>query len=181
MKSAILLHGIGGSPQGNWFPWFQQELHEKGFDVFVPQMPNSSEPTLREWLVFFDAEFPALTEDVHLVGHSLGATCILRILEKTQKTVGSVTLVAAPVEKMGNDFDARIASFIDHPYDWSAIKKNAKAFYVIYSDDDPYVPLRQGEELASQLGTQLKVINKGGHLNQGSGYTEFSALLPYFS
>jgi hypothetical protein len=36
MKTAIIIHGTGGSPDENWFPWMKTQLEEQGYRVFVP-------------------------------------------------------------------------------------------------------------------------------------------------
>jgi predicted alpha/beta hydrolase family esterase len=49
--------------------------------------------------------------------------------------------------------------------------------YKYNSDNDQYVPLQKGSELADNLGVELMVVKNGGHLNADSGFTEFPQLL----
>lgn len=64
-------------------------------------------------------------------------------------------------------------SFIDKPFDWEKIRKNCKNFYVFHSDNDPYVPLKEGKK----LGVDLIIILNAGHFNAKAGYTKFEMLL----
>ena len=59
------------------------------------------------------------------------------------------------------------------------IRNNCKKFYVINSDNDPYVPLEKGQQLADNLNTKLIVIKNAGHINAEFGYTKFQQLLEY--
>lgn len=48
-----------------------------------------------------------------------------------------------------------------------------------YSDDDPYVPRKDAENFANQINSEKVMIDKAGHFNEKSGYTEFKELLKY--
>jgi len=58
---------------------------------------------------------------------------------------------------------------LDKKFDFKKIKQAAKKFVLIYSDNDPLVPLSQGKELKSQLGGKLYVVPRGNHLCEGEG------------
>lgn len=68
-------------------------------------------------------------------------------------------------------------TFVDRTFNWEKIRKNCKKFYVINSNNDPYVPLDKGKGLAKNLRTELIVLKNAGHINQESGYTKFDFLL----
>jgi len=75
------------------------------------------------------------------------------------------------------DFDVLNKTLVDKAFDWNMIKSKCKKFVVINSDDDSYVPLDKGKELARKLGVELIVVNKAGHINSESGYDKFELLL----
>ena len=94
------------------------------------------------------------------------------------KPIKAAFFVSGFVGLLGNPaFDAPNESFIMKPFVWKKIGSNCKKFYVINSDNDPYVPLEKGKELASFLRTELIVVKNAGHINAESGHTTFEFLL----
>ena len=59
--------------------------------------------------------------------------------------------------------------------------KNCSKFYIISSDNDPYVPLAKGKELANKLDSNLILIKNAGHINSDSGFIKFDFLLDKIS
>lgn len=83
MKNVLILHGAGNNSKGNWFSWLRKTLEEKGSKVWSPDLPNSDHPDQDVWtdFIFSNKEWE-FNDDSIIVGHSAGATVILRILEK---------------------------------------------------------------------------------------------------
>ena len=69
-----------------------------------------------------------------------------------------------------------IRDWFDTPKDYKKIKNHCKKFFVFHSDNDPYVSLGNGKELAKNLNTNLIFIHNAGHFNTSSGYTKFEVL-----
>ena len=55
--------------------------------------------------------------------------------------------------------------------------KNSKRFVVFHSDNDPYVSLENGKELACHLGVNLTFLPSCGHFNAAAGFLKFERLL----
>lgn len=186
MKNALILHGAANNSSGNWFPWLKKELENKGYKVWSPDLPNDNKPVLKEWLeTIFSNRDREFDHDSVLIGHSSGATLILRILEKLpEKTkINKVILVAGPLDK------GKIPAIWDlkegitrEPFNWQKIKNKAKEVVLIYSDNDPYdCGLRHGKVIQSKIGGRL-IIKKGeGHFNleKSPKYKKFPELLKY--
>ena len=177
MKTAFIFHGTAGYPEENWFPWLKKELEHRGFIVHVPQFPTPQNQTLEAWYEAFKDYEKLLTEDSIIVGHSLGGTFLLRVLENVPIRISVACLVAAavgirPLKNWETD-----KPFIERPFEWKTIRERARHFLVFQSDDDPYVSLGNGEEAAQQLGVPLHFIPNAGHFNTTAGYTEFPRLL----
>jgi predicted alpha/beta hydrolase family esterase len=171
----FIFHGVGGSPQENWFPWLTRELEKLKQEVIVPQFPTPEGQTLDNWLKTLERYNDKLTPDTILVGHSLGVPFALNIIER--HPVKAAFLVAGFTGIAGNIFDEGMKTFAQRDFDWRKIRKNCPRFFVFHSDNDPYIALDKAEELARNLGVEVIMIPGGGHLNRGAGFTEFPLLL----
>ena|SRR3989338_440592 len=175
-KRVIIIHGWEGTPQGNWFPWLKEQLDKLGYDAFVPIMPNPNFPVMTEWLEKLKEVAENPDQNLYLVGHSLGVIMILRYLESltSDQQIGGVVLVAGFPEPIGYE---ELNSFFEKPLDYEKIKKAARRFIAIHSDNDRYVPIKNGELLRNKLNAELIIVKNAGHLNEGGGYIELPIVL----
>ncbi len=141
MKKAVLVHGWGGHPENHWFPWLKKELEAEAWEVFVPELPDSENPSLEAWISALNDLGLDLDENLFLVGHSLGVPTILRFLGSLPqgKKVGGVLMVAGIAEDLGI---REISEFFHEPWNWEKIRSHSGRFLALHSDDDPYEPLR---------------------------------------
>lgn len=175
---AIIFHGTKGSPEANWFPWLKGKLDAEGWDVRIPALPTPENQSPETWLKALKEQVRDYSETQALIGHSLGATFVLHLLEsglcKTDKTV----LVAPVLDEIGiPEYDVLNAPFIRRSFYWETICQNAGDIFILHGDDDPYVPLEQARQIGQHLHTTPRLIRGGGHLNAESGYTELPVLL----
>lgn len=177
-SNIFIFHGTEGHPQENWFPWLKRELEVKGYNVIVPQFPSPPviAAKIAEWFVVLKSYEQYINEETVFVGHSLGGVFTLRVLEKLDHPVKAAIFVGAPIGVRPILNYDRDNSFSGFDFDWDAIKSKAKNFVVYQSDDDPYVGLDNGKELAKHLGIELSFIPNAGHFNKRAGYTEFEDL-----
>jgi len=177
LDTVFLFHGTGGNSRENWFPWLSTELRQRNFLPVVPDFPHPDQPVLAEWLDSFSRYADSVDERTIFVGHSLGGTFALRLLEQQQFPIRACLLVASVWDIMGNAFDAIVQTFTRDPYHWETLRKRAGHFSVLHSENDPYIRLSQAEELARHLGVDVTLIRGGGHLNAQAGFTQFPLLL----
>ncbi len=178
MNNVFIFHGTEGYPQENWFPWLKEKLETKGYRIFVPQFPSPpGEPaSVNAWFEVLKEYNQHINDDMILIGHSLGGIFTLRILEQLKLPVKAAILVGTPIGVRPIQNYDRDSSFSGFSFDWPTIKASAKQFVVYQSDDDPYVSLGNGEQLAKKLGVDLTFIPNAGHFNTKAGYTKFEAL-----
>lgn len=174
----VVVHGCFGSPEENWFPWLAKRLFDLGDTVSIPRFPTPENQNLGSWRAVFRREIGAIDGDTVLIGHSAGASFVLRMIEESGQAAGAVFLVAPFVQCIGvPEFDPLIEPFVSSPFDWCAIRKNCGTALAYAGDNDPWVPLRLSSAVAEGLGIPLTVISGGGHLNASAGYIEFERLL----
>lgn len=83
MKNALILHDTGNDHTGNWFPWLKTQLKNKGYKVWVPDLPDADTPSTKRYNKFLleenDWEF---NDESLIIGRSSGAVAILGLLQE---------------------------------------------------------------------------------------------------
>jgi predicted alpha/beta hydrolase family esterase len=179
MKNRVFIfHGTEGYPEENWFPWMKKQLEAKGCEVIIPQFPSPPivAAKISEWFDVLNDYMERMDEDTIIIGHSLGGVFTLRVLEKLKRPIKAAFFVGAPIGVKPILNYERDVAFSGFAFDWETIKNNAGHFDVFQSDNDPYVGLGNGEQLAKHLGIELSFIPNAGHFNKRAGYTEFEIL-----
>ncbi len=163
-KRVIIVHCWDGYPNYCWYPQTKKDLEEKGFQVEVPEMPETNLPKLSLWLPKLKEVIGIPDEDLYLIGHSAGAITILRYLETLEdnQKIGGVIFVARFTDDLGYK---ELSNFFETPIDFEKIKTMAKRFIAIHSDNDPYVSLKYGDIFEEKLGAKVEVLHNMGHFS----------------
>lgn len=179
LKQAVILHGTKGSPEGNWFPWLANALKDD-WNVTIPLLPSPDNQNLQSWIKAYQKQVPQQIDVI--IGHSLGATFILKLIEQGLMEPTQAILVSTVIDHINiAEYDALNDSFIRDKINYDKIKKTGTNFTLIHGNNDPYVPLNQPEHIAQKLGINLNLIETGGHLNIESGYTSFPEILGFIN
>ncbi|MVU76388.1 alpha/beta fold hydrolase [Nocardia sp. ET3-3] len=167
MSTIVVSHGLQAREDSVWFPAFRAELTRLGRDVVIPNLPGTDAPERDAWRKALSEAVAATPEDTVLVGHSIGAVNVLRLLESHDPEAGvfaGAVLVSASAHEVGYDL---LASFFEGGFDWPRIRAAAKGFRVLQAIDDPVNapdPLEHVGILVRELGAVATVLPAGGHL-----------------
>ncbi len=178
MKNALILHGTSSSSEGNWFPWLKKELEERGWKVWVPDLPHADKPSIKRYneFIFGNKEWK-FNKDSVLVGHSSGAVAILGLLQHLpENTIINVCIL---VSGFKDDLGwPSLKELFDERFDYEFIKKRSRKFILIHSDNDPHVDISHAKFLSEKLGGKLIILKGQGHFNLDSNvsYKEFPFL-----
>ena len=171
MQRAFIIHGWGGSPERDWMAWAKKTLSRKGYEVFIPEMPEAENPKIDPWLKKISGVVGTPRANDILIGHSIGCLAIIRYLQTLSKDqkVGKVVLVAPwQFLTLDEDEDPEIA----RPWqagnvDYEKVKTKAKKFIAVFSKDDPWVPFEENRRyFVEKLSPEVVVKDKMGHFNQ---------------
>jgi len=173
----IIIHGVYATPESNWFPWLKKEVETLGYEAIVPKFPTPLDQSLESWFRVLSQYENKINEETVLIGHSLGASFILSYLEKTNKKIKAAFLVSAFHKQLGSQYDELNKTFVDRQFNWEKIRQSCGRFFVFASDNDLYIPLEIGKEIADNLKTELSIVHDAGHINKESGYDTFPLLL----
>lgn len=184
-----MIHGWGGSPEGDWFPWAKTQLEQLGFQVYAPAMPDTDNPKIDAWVSALISEVGKPEQTDIFVGHSIGCQTIIRYLEtlggseKIDKAIFVAGWHTLSSESIPTDEDREIAKpWIETPIDFSKVKSKANSFIGIFSNDDPDVPFEENNKwLNDNLGLSTVVEKNKGHFTESDGVTELPILLKFFS
>ncbi len=174
MKRAFIIHGWQGYPEEGWRPWLRKELEKRKFSASVPTMPDTDHPKMDGWVSHLSDTVGVPDEGCYFVGHSLGCIAILRYFETISVNVGGAVLVAGFADNLGIK---ELSTFFTKPVDWGKIKSVCKNFAAIHSDDDPYVPPKNGDIFKKNLNAKIIVEHGMKHFSGDDGIFELPSAL----
>ena len=183
MKRVFIVHRWSGGPSDDWRPWLKSELEKLGYEVFVPEMPDTEVPVIEKWVSHLSQIVGIPDSQTYFVGHSIGCQAILRYLENVNELIGGAVFVAGwfNLENLEDEEVKEIARpWIETAIDLEKIKKVLPKSTLIISDNDPYEAFEENKNRFSLLGSKIIVLHNAGHITEGDGFTELPEVLEEF-
>lgn len=174
---AVIAHCWTGSPDIGWYPAAAAALRALAYEVVVPTLPNTDAPEPGDWIQALQSSIGTETDELLLVGHSLGAVAVLHWLSLAPPStrVAGVFLVAPPLQSTGIP---EVDRFLSPGPDLAGAARRAAKSAVLVSDADTY--LKPDPETVSQslvdLGFERLVAPGRGHFSPASGLTSLPQL-----
>jgi len=186
----VIFHGAFGSPESNWFLELKEKLEALNQEVIIPQFPTedwncvskqnknyrSKIQTLDIWLKIFDDIFKTFKkgEKLCFIGHSLAPLFILHVVSKYNLQLDSAIFVGPFLTELPDwRFNSVNQTFYKTDWDYKILQKLIPVSYVLFSDNDPYVPLIKSKEFSEKLGSSEIMVRKAKHLNSEVNLNEF--------
>ena len=181
-KRVFIIHGWGGYQTEGWFPWLKRELEAKGFQVFIPELPDTDKPRIQKWIPALAEVVGTADENTYFVGHSMGCQAIARYVEILDRRVGGAVFVAGFFKRLtGLEDDPEVQEtdrrWLEAPLDFGKARQNLGKSVAIFSDDDPWVPLDNQDDFRDKLGSKIVIERGMRHFSGSDGLKELPAAL----
>jgi len=183
-KRVFIVHGWDGYPHEGWYPWLKKELEAKGFEVSVPQLPDSGTPRIPKWIPALAEAVGIADENTYFVGHSMGCQAIARYLESLPAgtKVGGAVFVAGFFKHLsGLEDDPAVRATDKHwlgaPISLEKVRTHLNKSIAIFSDNDLWVPLDNQDDFREKLGSKIVIEHQKGHFTGSEGTIELPAAL----
>jgi predicted alpha/beta hydrolase family esterase len=157
MTKTLIVPGLDGSPTPHWQHWWAATDPS----ALMVDLSDPSRPVATAWeteLASIILHHPGCV----LVGHSLGAVLIARILSKWPQLKVRAALLVAPAETRGSDRIGQFGPIPETPHGVSAT--------VVASRNDPWMRFARSKLLSQAWEADLVDLGFAGHINVASGY-----------
>ena len=154
-------NGCRDIKQSNWYGQFHEELKGLGITSVCDNFPDPNRARREKWLPFIRSKAEEASaadpSNVILVGHSSGAQATLRYAE--EYPIKAAVLVSATYTDLGDSGERASGYYpqkdksggVTNPYNFKKMKENCAHWYQFHSDDDPFIPLHEAEQIRDGL------------------------------
>ena len=162
----VVIPGMGCHPveSSNWYAWFAKQMQQRSHECILRDFPDPHQCKESIWIPYLRDEI-GLCESTIVVGHSSGAACAMRLLERddTPTLLGAI-LVATAYTDLGDEDEAR-SEYFNREWNWDKMKKGAREIVSFHGVDDPLIPVAEAQYIASKLEGEnfeyFEMENKG--------------------
>ncbi|WPO66685.1 alpha/beta hydrolase [Acinetobacter haemolyticus] len=179
MNTVYIAHCMNADPDQHWYVWLEQQLKLLNVTVERIFLADASHPDPEIWQTCLEAQLKKMDEQSIVVAHGLSCVAVARYLTKKlqQKTIKAGIFIAGFNESIPN-YPA-LDSFINHcKIDAGILQLNIQRRVVIFSSNNPIVPVPFSFKFSHLLNAQLIEVAQAGHFRAEDGYSEFPQLLP---
>ncbi len=183
IKRVFVVHRWDGTSKSDWYPWLKRELENKGFKVEIPEMPNTSEPKINDWVNYLRKVVGKLDNKTYFIGHSIGCQTIMRFLEKENYNgkVGKILFVAGwfKLDNLeGEEVEIIANPWINTPIEFNKIKQKISKLTVFLSTNEPYGFVKENTKIFKEkLNAKIILEKDKGHFTEDDGISELPEIL----
>ncbi|ETD81347.1 RBBP9/YdeN family alpha/beta hydrolase [Rhodobacter capsulatus] len=162
MIKTLLVPGLDGSPAPHWQDWWAATDPT----ALMVDLPCPDRPMPDLW----EAELAGMVlqhPNAVLVGHSLGAVLVARLLSKWPQIEVRAAMFVAPADTRG----ARRIGHFGSP----SRRALPVPSLLVASRNDPWMSFARASELATAWGSELVDLGASGHINVAAGFGPWPA------
>jgi len=148
--------------------WAREYLDKelgKQFEIVRPRMPLRENAKYEDWKIYFERFIPLLEDNIIFIGNSLGGIFLAKYLSENKfpKKILATYLTCPPFDD-SMPFD-HLTNRFKLKSDLSLLEKNSPNLYLMFSKDDPVVPVAHAEKYRAKLKNAKIIVykSKNGH------------------
>ena len=177
MKRVFIIHGWDFNPKMNWYQSVKEKLKVEGFEVIIPEMPDSHHPSISQWVEKLAEVVGDVDDNTYLIGHSIGCKAIMKFLESEVANgdrCGGVIFVGgwftlSPAALPDDNYKAIAKPWLNMKLNFGKIKSKSSKFIAFFSDNDPYVPTNNIPMFQDNLNAEVIIESGMGHFDEETG------------
>lgn len=178
-----MIQGAAETVDSFWLPYVKTELEKKGFNVWLPQLPendhdDNEKNSPADVVIPFLLKNGTFDEETVIIAHSAGGPITMGLLEELSTPISKAILVAGFYQKIPSP-GANLA--LKDSLNWDKIRTKTREFIFIHSDNDPWgCGDDQGRFAQSKVDGTLIIKHGEGHMGSESfkqPYREFPLLI----
>lgn len=161
----LFLHSAGPQDHGQGssalLSFMAKELGMR-YKFYAPKIPDPENPAYKTWKTGLEKQLDQIDNEVILVGHSLGASVLLKYFSEVpyQKPIAGLFMVAAPY--WGAD-GWELEEFTLKP-NFSAQLASIAHIGIYHSQDDEWVPVAHATHYQAKLpAATVRIFRDRGH------------------
>ncbi len=168
----LIVPGYGNSGENHWQTHFEHQLP----GAKRVEQKNWEQPICADWVDAIDTAVRACpSNDVVLIGHSLGCIAIAHWAQQHAVVIRGALLVA-PADLENPHEELPIQGFIPIP-----LLSLPFPSIVVASNNDPWASLERSRFFSEKWGSRLIFLENAGHINADAGFGEWKEGLQLLS
>lgn len=178
MKNYFIIHGTFGHNKENWFPWLENQLKSKGFEVYNLNYPTPENQNFENWANVLNQYKDKINNETVFICHSIGCVFLAKYCINYKCKIGKAIFVSGCNNHFFiPEFD-KINKYM-YTDNLVEFEKYCKDVVCFYSKNDPYIPLNKLIEFADLVNAEHVVYENAGHFNEKAGFITFEDILKY--
>ena len=178
MKKILIIHGFQATSQSHWFQWLKNNIQQLNYVCDIVELTDSAQPIQSKWHHDLSEAMSELDQETIVIAHSLGCISVLDYLSNfldDKNKIKAFIGVSGFVEKL--KALPELNEFIQNCHlNDAKLRLNIKQRYVMFSNNDHYVPAPHTIKLGQILNAQMFEIKNAGHFLESDGFSEFPQL-----
>ncbi|MEL5449885.1 alpha/beta hydrolase [Serratia bockelmannii] len=179
-KRIVVVHGYTASPKRHWFPWLMDVGHKNGYEVLIPELPDSDNPELDKWLLKLKCDVGVIDNNTWVVGHSLGCITALKYLANQSESDNPAGIIMVSGFKESLELLPQLNEFTASKLNFDRIVDKIKNRFSIISLNDNIVLPEQSLRFSQKIDAYVYGVPGCGHFLDIDGVTSLPLLTTIF-